>query len=163
MHPSNDCRNTTGSHPLSQSSERYLLVVTSRLLFFRKLRSCQPLPVATRVALSAANNCKNHYICAREELILLSSAAAQVRPIICMSPSGPHAFPSHSFWVLFLTGACMVPYSSSSVSIISLKPDQRSYIFYHEKMCTATISPRTIGTSSNWAREILTSFSRAPR
>jgi hypothetical protein len=55
----------------------------------------------------------------------------------------------------------MVYWLSSFVSIVSQQPDQCAYIFHNKKTCTATISPGTIGTSSNWARELLILFARA--
>ena len=45
--------------------------------------------------------------------------------------------------------------------VIPPKPDWLAYIFVHEQTCTATTSPGTVGTSSYWARELLTSFSCA--
>ena len=57
------------------------------------------------------------YACAY--LILVFSAASQVRPVIHMLPWSLHAFLSHTFWGAFGTGASMVLWKSSSVSVIS--------------------------------------------
>jgi hypothetical protein len=58
-------------------------------------------------------------LCILVKLILLFSAASQVCPMICIPFSVLHAFPFLSFWGSFGTGASMVLWWSSSVSIIS--------------------------------------------
>jgi hypothetical protein len=62
-------------------------------------------------------------LCILVKLILLFSAAPQVCPMICIPFSVLHAFPSLSFWGPFGTGASMVLWWSSSVSIMSPWPD----------------------------------------